>query len=66
MAKECTGANCSNCEKWKKEYIAPNPDFHYCKNLSQFTRKTFYCNEHESKEELYQRLDDNEFDNEYS
>lgn len=59
MAKQYTGANCSTCDYWNREYTAPNPDFHYCMHLEMFTRNTFYCSDHYSAEEFNYSEDDN-------
>jgi hypothetical protein len=66
MGKQCDNSNCENCEKWNKEYIAPNKDFHYCDRLERFTRKSFYCSDHENNEEMLDRFDNDRFDEEYS
>jgi hypothetical protein len=34
---------CERCEYWDKEYIAPNPDFHFCKYDQTFTPSWHYC-----------------------
>ena len=66
MNKQCENSNCANCENWDKQYVAPNKDFHWCLNLKIFTRKSFYCSNHESRAEMLRRLDNDRFDNEYS
>jgi hypothetical protein len=58
MALQCTGASCDTCENWNKDYIAPNPDFHFCKHLNMFTMKKFYCSSHLCDEDY--DYDDNE------
>jgi len=58
--------NCKNCERWMKGFIYPyNDDVHWCERLEIFTADSFYCSEHESRQEMLDRIEEHRFLSEY-